>query len=243
MKQDQNRIAEIAALLSSIQESISDLLWTNEAYSNPKVGTVFDYNAVITTLKSAKQTVESAKERIHDSARNPRPANLPKDMPWSERFADPDEDVDPYVYDGSMSPEDYDKMHATIDLAHPERKVEPYDALPAADLQAGNDLKIRFFGPHGVFFLDSEPFSAKVMEIRAAMATLRVDVQPPDEYAGWTMFQWNEQKKQWWPYRDEKGKGLRYDTGRRPGHMITPKKPTHSTPAKQTRRKNTERER
>jgi hypothetical protein len=93
--QDINKIAEIKQLLESITES-------NEAYSDADRGIYFDYDSVINLLKTVQ-------EQINDTVRCPRPADLPENMVWSEKFYDSKEDFDPYVYDGSMTPEDYEK--------------------------------------------------------------------------------------------------------------------------------------
>ncbi|ADU27923.1 hypothetical protein [Ethanoligenens harbinense] len=247
--QSKEKISRINEVLTDLQYKLDDLQFQNTACANEKNGTYYDYDGVIALLEQTVALLEQTVDRQKGTARNPRPANLPNNIAWRETFADPDEEFDPYVFDGSMSPEDYNKMvsayeanrdhptgdpskskvdyslsaamrdaernHATVDLAHPDRKPVPADALPAADLRAGNTMKIRFFDPHGVYFMDTVAFRPKAMEIQAALATLKVDCQPPDEYAGWTAFEWNEQKRQWWPYRDKQNKGFQYDTGRR----------------------------
>lgn len=98
--QDQEKVKEVQAMLG-------DLFETNQIYADEKIGTYYHYDRVLELLHQAKEVMT-------DTARNPRPANLPKDIPWSEKFYDPDEEFDPYVYDGSMSPEDHETMLANF---------------------------------------------------------------------------------------------------------------------------------
>jgi hypothetical protein len=58
-----------------------------------------------------RDDIETAYERME------RPANLPADIPWSDRPYDPDDPLDPYTFDGSMTPEDYELMHRNIAAA------------------------------------------------------------------------------------------------------------------------------
>lgn len=233
-KQDKEKIARINELLA-------DLQFQNTACANEKNGTYYDYDGVIALLE---QTVDCQK----GTARNPRPANLPENIPWSETFADPDDeaDRDRPVVDSSTPKEGYnlsaamreaEQQNATVDLDG--SPTAPYDELPDDDLLAGKTLKIRYFDLHGVYILQTVPFSVKELELQAAWATCRVDGRPHNEYAGWTAFQWNEQKRQWWPYRDSKNNERQYDTGRR-GRSST-KQTSHAPSAKHHRRKNLER--
>jgi hypothetical protein len=59
---------------------------------------------------------------INETSRNPRPDNLPQNMPWSEKFFITDNVFNPYVFDGSMSIEDFERaLEAYInDLADME---------------------------------------------------------------------------------------------------------------------------
>ncbi|MFT8889120.1 MAG: hypothetical protein ABF904_09905 [Ethanoligenens sp.] len=250
MTQNRQKIARIDELLADLRFKLDDLQFNNTACANEKNGTYYDYDDVIALFEQTLPLLEQAVDRQKGTARNPRPADLPKDIPWRETFADPDEDFNPYVFDGSMSPEDYDKMmaayeadrnrpvagnskpkegynlsatmrdakrkHATVDLAHPDREPVPYDALPDADLKAGKVLKIRFFDVHGVYALQTNPFSEKQLKFETTVATNWIDGCKPDTgYAGWRVFEWDEQKRQWWPYRDSKNQERLYDTGRR----------------------------
>lgn len=79
---------------------------TNAAlsYENDTHKIYFDYDGVIGLL-------EQAQILITESARCPRPENLPPDMPWSERLYDGTE-FDPYAYDDSMTIEDFERASA-----------------------------------------------------------------------------------------------------------------------------------
>ena len=61
---------------------------------------------------------------VTESARCPRPADLPPELPWREKLYNGEEVFDPYVYVGAMSAEDYEKMceHMTSD-----RESEGYE--------------------------------------------------------------------------------------------------------------------
>ena len=152
--QDQDKIRQVDVLLS-------DLTSTNQIYSDPKIGTHYDYDRVMKLLQKAAQA-------MHDTARNPRPDNLPKDMPWSEHFADPDEAFDPYVYDGSMSPEDYNPMLAHFEAnrdaglvdSHGEYKTDPLDEKYLRLLRQGQEIfRTVFFDESGSFSFASDPFT------------------------------------------------------------------------------------
>ncbi len=92
-----DKIVQINELLAGIQDQ-------NDIYSNSSKNGYFDYDSVITALQQAQQTIDS-------SLRYPRPENLPEDMIWSEKpSAGFDDDFDPFVYDGSISPEDFFKV-------------------------------------------------------------------------------------------------------------------------------------
>lgn len=87
-----------------IRELLNGLQIANETYSDEKVCYYFDYETVIELLEQTQTVME-------DSARCPRPADLPSDLPWCERLVtDPTEEFDPYAFDGSMSEEDYELM-------------------------------------------------------------------------------------------------------------------------------------
>jgi len=73
-------------------------------YENDTNSIYFDYDGVIGLLEQAQMLVV-------ESARCPRPADLPDYLPWCEKLHNGDEVFDPYSYDGSMSAEDYEKMH------------------------------------------------------------------------------------------------------------------------------------
>lgn len=75
-----------------------------ESYENDTHPIYFDYDGAIGLL-------EQVQILVTESARCPRPTDLPPGMPWSERLAGGDEVFDPYVFDGTMSDEDYERMH------------------------------------------------------------------------------------------------------------------------------------
>lgn len=56
----------------------------------------------------------------------PRPEGISDDMPWYGKQTT--EGPDPYVYDGGMSPEDYEHMHELI-VADKQREEKPPDSM------------------------------------------------------------------------------------------------------------------
>lgn len=100
-----------------------------------------------------------------------RPAELPADMPWYEMQAA--EAPDPYVYDGHMSPEDYEHMHELMDLARPA--VEPPDLSgvpPDASPNHAESVTLELtIGPEGAEKL-AETLKAAIE--RAAEATRKI---------------------------------------------------------------------
>ena len=95
--QDLDKHIQIKELLASPQNTI-------EYCESGPHSIYFDYAGVIGLL-------EQAQTLVTESARCPRPADLPPGLPWSERLYNGDDLFDPYVFDGSMSIEDYEKMH------------------------------------------------------------------------------------------------------------------------------------
>lgn len=91
--QDLNKVSKISQLLN-------DIVRRNLLYSDPELKTYFSYDEVVNHLETALSV-------INETVRNPRPYNLPQNMSWSEKFFDPDNEFNPFVYDGSMSPEDF----------------------------------------------------------------------------------------------------------------------------------------
>jgi hypothetical protein len=88
-----------------------------ESYENDTHPIYFDYGGVISLLEQAQMLVT-------ESARCPRPENLPSGMPWSERLYD-GEDFDPYVFDGAMSAEDYERMRELMAAGRESEGYEP----------------------------------------------------------------------------------------------------------------------
>jgi hypothetical protein len=78
---------------------------TVENYENGTHPIYFDYDSVIGLL-------DQTRTRIAESARCPRPDDLPPELPWLERLYGGDEALEPCVYDGGMSYEDYQGMVA-----------------------------------------------------------------------------------------------------------------------------------
>lgn len=83
-------------------EIIINVVTSYESDAGHKI--YFDYDSVLKLL-------EQAQEVTIDTARCPRPENLPSDMPWCERLYGGDEVFDPYAFDGTMSTPDYEKMY------------------------------------------------------------------------------------------------------------------------------------
>ncbi len=69
------------------------------SYEDDKNKIYFDYDGVISLL-------EQAQALMAESARCPRPDNLPADMAWDERLYN-GENFDPLVYSGTMDAEDF----------------------------------------------------------------------------------------------------------------------------------------
>jgi len=88
-------------------EIIINVVTSYESDANHKI--YFDYDSVLKLLEQAQITAI-------DTARCPRPDNLPPEMPWSERLYGGDEVFNPYAFDGTMSIEDYEKMHDLMQL-------------------------------------------------------------------------------------------------------------------------------
>lgn len=88
-----------------ICENIIDTVISYEG--NPESKIYFDYDNVLKLLEQAQATTT-------DTARCLRPENLPPGIPWSERMYSGDEEFDPFVYDGTMSIDDYEKMHELL---------------------------------------------------------------------------------------------------------------------------------
>lgn len=88
----------------------------NISYSSREHKAYFDYDLVIEQL-------ENTKKLIQESERCPKPKDLPKNMIWSERYYNPDEEIDPYVFDGTMSIEDHEKWQQV--LIDEEMELEP----------------------------------------------------------------------------------------------------------------------
>lgn len=84
-------------------EIISDSI----QYSDQDMKSYFDYDTVITLLTKSKEVIKQ-------SARCPRPEHLPEDLIWSEKYYNENDEVNPYVYDGSMSAEEFEKLQEKL---------------------------------------------------------------------------------------------------------------------------------
>lgn len=100
MEQNKKKIDIIAKLCEEVQER-------NNLYAAPDKGGHFDYDTVIELLKSTLKHMDG-------TLRFSRPEDLPKDVPWSEIPYSPDDEFDPFVFDGSMSINDYE-MHERME--------------------------------------------------------------------------------------------------------------------------------
>lgn len=99
----------------------------SESYENASNQIYFDYDNVIVLLEQAQMLAV-------ETARCPRPADLPPNMPWCERLYNGDEVYDPYAFDSTMSAEDYEKMHELMEL---DRESPDEDDLPDEDESPG----------------------------------------------------------------------------------------------------------
>lgn len=167
--QDQSKVEQIRGLLQN-------LTVTNEDYGDRKMGTYFDYDQVL-------QQLQQAAELMQHSAHTPRPANLPENVAWSETFADPGEEFDPYSYDGSMSPKDYEKMVTAFE-ADREAGIVDEHGKPT-----GGDTRIRYYDVHGRFVAHTLPFAEENLLPQMKMATTKVNTDP--QLAGWTAFSYD----------------------------------------------------
>ncbi len=76
-----------------------------------KSNVYYDYTAVIEKLYNVKEV-------MHNTIRVPRPEELPKHIIWSEKPADLE--LDPYVFDGSMSPDKFERWQEMMLGDEPE---------------------------------------------------------------------------------------------------------------------------
>lgn len=193
--QDPKKIEEIRGLLES-------MIGDNHVYSDLNAKTYYDYDKVLKLLREASET-------ITESVRTPRPDNLPEDIPWSEKFANPDQEFDPFVIDGSMSPKDYEKMVSNFDADREAGVVDDHG-------QEIGDTKIRYFDVHGKFTEEITPFYEKQLPEKIKEATTRVNTDP--RLAGWEAFSYDHKARVWGTCK-KNGEEIRYDTGRRGDHV------------------------
>ncbi|MFI3238903.1 MAG: hypothetical protein R3Y47_12905 [Lachnospiraceae bacterium] len=82
-----------------VRRLCAEILLSVNSLEEDKNGSYFDYDGVFGFL-------EQASELLDESMRYPRPADLPAHLVWDERPWGGD-DIDPYVYTGTMSGGDY----------------------------------------------------------------------------------------------------------------------------------------
>ena len=71
-----------------------------ESYENDNMKIYFDYKGVIGLLEQAQMLVA-------ESARCPRPADLPDYLEWDEKLYDGDEVSEGYIFHNGMNADDY----------------------------------------------------------------------------------------------------------------------------------------
>lgn len=112
-----------------IKELCSDIINLNQMLIEAKYGTYYDYEKVIGLL-------EQVMEEMSDS-RTPRPADLPEDMAWSEAYWNGEQEPDPFVFDGTMSVEDFEEFQNKC-LIDPEffvgKAIEPDAPIYMAEM-------------------------------------------------------------------------------------------------------------
>lgn len=86
----------------------------------------------------------------------PRPADLPADIPWYGKATNAE--PDPYIFDGYMSVEDYDRMHELMAADRQQEVEDMYDEEP----QASEGVWLWTSGPKlvpGEISMKAQPFS------------------------------------------------------------------------------------
>ena len=94
-----------------ITQICREILSDNDIYS--KSNFKFDYDTVINNLTKVKEVME-------ESLRSQRPLGLPENMIWSEKPYRIDMDMDPMVFDGSMSLENFERWQDLVLDEEPE---------------------------------------------------------------------------------------------------------------------------
>lgn len=100
---------KVGTIKSLCNEIISDSI----QYSDQDMKSYFDYDTVITLLTKSKEVIKQ-------SARCPRPEHLPEELIWSEKYYNENEEMNPYVYDGSMPAEEFVKLQEKLMLEDEE---------------------------------------------------------------------------------------------------------------------------
>lgn len=208
--QDQSKIREVRGLLETMMEN-------NQSYSDSGIATYYDYDKVLKLLQNASDTMTG-------TARNSRPRDLPKGIPGRETFADPNEEIDPYSYDGSMSLEDHERKVA--DFMEDKRLGLVDDHGQPTD----GDTKIRYMDVHGRLTSETLPFPERYLDVNMKAATTRVNVDP--RLAGWAALSYDKVFRVWASLTKDGVNPVYYDTGRRGGHTDTDA--IHTPPELQT---------
>lgn len=94
-----------------ITQLCREILKDNDMYSKSNFN--FDYDTVINNLTKVKEVME-------ESLRSPRPSGLLENMIWSEKPYRIDMDMDPMVFDGSMSLENFERWQGLLLDEEPE---------------------------------------------------------------------------------------------------------------------------
>lgn len=91
--------------IAIISQLCNEILSDNNMYS--KSNFYFDYDTIIDNLTRVKEVME-------ESLRSPRPVGLPENIIWSEKPYGVGMDLDPMVFDGSMSPDDFERWQGLV---------------------------------------------------------------------------------------------------------------------------------
>lgn len=150
-----------------------------------------------------------------------RPADLPADIPWYGKQTT--EGPDPYVYDGYMSPEDYEHMHELM-AADTQRKEKPPDSMtleititketaPAflQVAQEGIERATRAIQKFGEWLLEA---------VRTAARIVRESV---DKFVDALLYKANDHPKWWHLYKHAKKARTRKKYRRRLMQQLTAK--------------------
>ena len=94
-----------------IEKAIDELLDLCNIYKNDDFS--FDYDKVLDLVREASKTIE-------DTIKCKRPVQLPDEVTWSESLYNPEEDLNPFIYKGDMSVEEF----RTAQESHLDDEIE-----------------------------------------------------------------------------------------------------------------------